>query len=259
MLRTMSALSFGPPGSGLSHGGADCCLEDFPLDELLLDLHVRRFTGHLQVGRPDGADDIFFQGGVVVGMRVRPRVDRLLLYQVLIQLHLCDEAELAVLARARPSDGVEVCRVLIERGLVTPEDVGRAVETQARRRLVQLYELDPTEPLVVNNGLDALSHFHPIHLDIRPTIAFGFVMRAGPERTRALLSRLAGRRVRILVPYDEHRNSYGLPPPVMAALRPLAEGVELEDEAPHLPGLSPAESAGVLLLFERMRLLKVEA
>ena len=72
-----------------------------------------------------------------------------------------------------------------------------------------------------------------------------------------MVHKVRGRMVRILTPYDERRNSYGLPPPVVAALRSLERGFRMVGTVA-LPGLSSEETAGLLLLLDRMALLRVE-
>ena len=106
-------------------------------------------------------------------------------------------------------------------------------------------------------GIERLAHFHAVYVDIRPAIAFGTVVRAAPSRKQAMLQKVRGKRVRLVAPYDEQRNGYGFPPPVLLALQDLALGVSLDGDIA-LPGLSTSETAGVLLLFDRMSLLRIE-
>ena len=71
-----------------------------------------------------------------------------------------------------------------------------------------------------------------------------------------LAQRLAGKRIRMIAPYDEERNAYWLPPRVMGSIRSLSDWLELGD-TPMLPRLDDVTSLGVLLLFERVALLEV--
>lgn len=229
---------------------------DRAFNELLLDLHVRRFTGLLRLGIKEAMDHVFFHGGMVVGMRVTPSQDFPLLRAATLKLRQLNAQDFDTL-RQGLSDGVAFSRELIAQGWLSEEEVGQAMEGQARRRMFQLYDLDPSVPMRLQEGLEALSYFHPIHLDIRPIISFGFVMRSDAAREREIAGRVAGKRVRMIVPYDERRNSYGLPPPVMQAIRPLVQGVVLGSQ-PKLPALGSREVLGVLRLLEQMRLLKIE-
>lgn len=229
-------------------------LGEIPLEELLLRLHVSRFTGSFELGVPGGRDHLFFREGGLVGMRAHPEVDRPLLHRVLGQLGLLTRIQLSVFPDQEFPDGVTLARALIERGLVSQNGITRAVEEQVRRRLFQLYDLDPATPCVVELGLDTMAYFHPVHVDVRPAISFGFVMRSDAERREELAQRMLGRRVRLIGGYDEQRNSYGLPPPVLLAMRSLCEGLDL-GETPSLSGLSAHESLGLLLLLDRMSLL----
>jgi hypothetical protein len=110
----------------------------------------------------------------------------------------------------------------------------------------------------VRQGLDKLAHFHPTHVDLRPAIAYGIVVRADPARKAEIAQSAAFKRVRLVAPYDEKRNSYGLPPPVLVAMRSLSKEPVVFDSVPSLPGLSPDTTAGLLLLLQRMSLVAVE-
>lgn len=127
----------------------------------------------------------------------------------------------------------------------------------ARRRLLQLYER-PESPVWVREGLDRLAGFQPTWVDVRPVIAFGLVVKAAPVRKQAILADTFGKRVRLVAPYDERRNGYGLPPPVLHAMRLLAADGVVFDGATRLPGLDASTTAGLLLLLHRMSLLRLE-
>jgi hypothetical protein len=236
-------------------GALTATLGDQPLDELLFTLHTGRFTGALRVGRP--ADRVYLREGAVVGLVPPPKQDVEGLAATLVQLKLLSRETLAaVWEDCAPEDGVALVRALLDAALLSPDAVTRATEEHARRRLFALYDRPPETEVELRSGLESLAHFNPVYLDVRPAIAFGMVVRADADRKAALAERVRGRRVGLLAPYDERRNSYGLPPPVLLALRDLAKGVRMQADGA-LPGLSPAETAGVLLLFERMSLLTV--
>jgi hypothetical protein len=100
------------------------------------------------------------------------------------------------------------------------------------------------------NGLELSS------IDILPAVAYGLVMRSDDARRRAVLAYVAHRHVQIVSPYDEQRNRCGLPPPLLAGARVLAEGHVFGAE-PCLPELAPDTTGGLLLLFQRMSILRV--
>ncbi len=244
--------------SALPTGGAlDLTLEDLPFDEVLFTLHTSRFTGALRVHADAEPDRVYFREGVGVGVVPAPAHDVDALAQLLLQMKIMSEEALAAVWDAGPpADGVALCRALLDTGLLGPEAVSRAVEEHARRRLFTLYD-SPGAKLELRAGLESLAHFTPIYLDVRPAIAFGVVVKADPDRKADMARQVRGRKVRLLVPYDERRNSYGLPPPVTLALRDLARGVRLQTEVV-LPGLSASETAGILMLLDRMSLLTIE-
>lgn len=242
----------------LPTGGAlNLSVRDIPLDELLFTLHTGRFTGAMRVVDGDAPDRIYFREGAVVGLAPSPRHDVEPLAELLVQMKLLsDEALGAVWDDGPPEDGVALNRVLLDSGLLGPEDINRAAEEHARRRLFTLYDA-PSADVELRAGLESLAHFNPIYLDVRPAISFGMVVRADSDRKATMARRVRGRSVRLVVPYDERRNSYGLPPPVLIALRDLARGTRLQTDV-KLPGLSASETAGVLMLFDRMSLLQVD-
>jgi len=232
-------------------------LRDVPLDELLFSLHTGRFTGALWVYAGASPDRIYFREGVAVGVVPDPEQDVAPYGQLLVQMKLLSQETLsAVWADMAPSDGVALERALLDNELLTAEQINRGAEEHARRRLFALYD-SPDVDVELKTGLESLAHFSPIYLDVRPAIAFGLVVRADADRKAQLASRVVGKKVGLLAPYDERRNSYGLPPPVLLALRDLAQGVNLRQDV-RLPGLSASETAGVLLLLERMSLLTVQ-
>lgn len=235
----------------------------WPLAELLLTAHAARFTGRVVLrpggrpgrGIPPGADAVFFREGSLVGVeRPGPRGTRGLA-EVLVEEDELEPAEAeAFLGGAK---GVaDLARQLDERGLVARWVLDRAVAEHARRRLFERAG-DEASMVEVRAGIEALASFHPVYIDPRPAIAFGLVVHGRSSDKEAIMKRLAGRRVGLVVPYDAHRNLYGLPPPLLAAAEALSGGLSF-DRPPRFGGLSWSDSAGLLLLLERIGLLELE-
>src|SRR5262245_2929921 len=221
-------------------------LRDIPLEELLLTFHETRFTGAVDVGAPPEVDRVFFREGAVVGLVPYQRQDAQLLGGILVEMKRISRADLdTVLADQTITDGVLLGQRLLSRRLIDEDALNRACAEQARRRLFHLYEYGEA-PVLVREGLHRLARFFPTYVDVRPAIAYGMVMRSRTEKKRAMAKRAAHLRARILSPYDEKRNSYGLPPPAIQAMRLLAEGVEFE-AVPSLPGLNAEMTAGLLV------------
>lgn len=238
-------------------GALDFSLSDMPLDELLFALHTGRFTGAVRVSLDETTDRIYFREGAAVGMVPAAAHDVQPYAHLLVQMKLLSEETLtAVWSDAEPEDGVALERALLDNELLDAETMRRAAEEHARRRLFALYD-SPDAEVRVRAGLRSLAHFSPIYLDVRPAIAFGMVVRSSADRKATIADRVRGRFVRLLAPYDERRNSYGLPPPVLQALRDLGSGVNLQQEV-QLQGISASDTAGLLLLFDCMSLLKIE-
>lgn len=230
-------------------------LADIPLDEMLLTLHVSRFTGSISVG-DHPPDYLYLRGGTVVGVRPKEHLAAQLLGQVLVQLKVLDQRSLDQVLAEGAGDGLLLGQRLLNGGWIAAEDLDRACAEQGRRRLFHLYEYDDA-PVVVCQGLERLSNFHPTFVDLRPAIAYGMVVRADAARKQEVVDRVKNRSARLTVPYDEQRNSYGLPPAVLHGVRQLSNGGIAFDDAPALPGLGTDETAGVLMLFDRMSLLEI--
>jgi hypothetical protein len=232
-------------------------LRDIPLEELLLTFHETRFIGAVDVGAMPEVDRVFFREGAVVGLQPYQHLDAQLLGGILVEMKRLSRSDLdQVLADKTVTDGVLLGQRLLARRLIDEDTLNRACAEQARRRLFHLYEYEAA-PVLVREGIHRLARFFPTYVDVRPAIAYGMVMRSATEKKRAMAKRAANHHARILAPYDEKRNSYGLPPPVLQGMRLLAEGVEFE-AVPSLPGLNAEMTAGLLVLLERMSLLRLE-
>jgi hypothetical protein len=232
-------------------------LLDIPLEELLLTFHETRFTGAVDVGALPEVDRVFFREGAVVGLVPYRHLDAQLLGGILVEMKRLSRADLdAVLADRSVTDGVLLGQKLIARALIDEDTLNRACAEQARRRLYQLYDA-PEAPVLVREGINRLARFFPTYVDVRPAIAYGLVMRSSAERKRDISHRVTNHFVRVVAPYDEKRNSYGLPPPVLSGMRTLSDGVTF-DNVPTLAGLNAEMTAGLLLLLERMSLLRIE-
>lgn len=242
----------GRPGSDIR-----TTLSEVALDELLFAVHTGRFTGAVRLGGLPEADRLCFRDGAFVGMRPRPSVDGAGLQAALLSLRLLSRATLAALTDDGPCPPKALAKVLVEHRMVTAADLQRAIDEHTRRRLFALYDLPPATPVRALQGLDHVAEFWPVSIDVRPVVAFGVVARANAFRRAAMMDKVKGRTVRLQSPYDETRNSYGLPPPILYALKSLQRGVSL-DRSDSLPGLSVEETAGVLLLLDRMALLHIE-
>lgn len=232
-------------------------LADHPLDEVLFGLHTQRFTGAMRVGPDVDYDRLYFREGAVVGLMPPDARGVALLCEVIPQLRILDGGQLEGFVRAsQPKDVLELGQALVQAGWLTSDALDRAMDEMARHRLFALYSENQTRIRLLE-GIEKLAYFHPIHVDVRPAVAFGTVVKPDPAQHTEMVQRFLGKRVRLTVPYDENRNSYGLPPPVLIALRDLARGVKL-GVPPRLPTLSERQTIGVLRLFDRMSLLSVE-
>jgi hypothetical protein len=232
-------------------------LAELPLAELLLTVHTSRFTGSIAIG-DHPADHVFLRDGGVVGVTPKRHLQAQLLGEVLVHARALDRETLdQVLAEDDLSDGQLFGQRLLHHQMITAEDLDRACAEQARRRLFSLYDEHTDAPVLLCEGMKRLASFQPTQVDVRPAIAFGMVVRGERRRKDEVARRVANRTVRLAAPYDEQRNSYGLPPAVLQGIRGMSSGEMTLDDPPKLPGLGAEETAGVLLLFDRMSLLEI--
>ncbi len=255
----LSAMDVGALSEAVMVRGAEVTLTlgEVALDELLLTVHTGRFTGAVRVGEPPESDRLCFRDGAFVGMKPRPSADARGFTETLLALRMLTPETLSALSDDGTREPRSLAKSLVEQRLLEERDLRRAIEEHTRRRLFALYDLTRPTPIRIREGIEHVAGFWPVPIDVRPIVAFGMVVRADPERRSGMLAKVRGRTARIVTPYDERRNSYGLPPPVVAALRSLERGHRMEGDMA-LPGLSSAETAGLLLLLDRMALLQVD-
>lgn len=229
-----------------------------PLDELLMMLSETRFSGYIEVGEGRNLDRIVFREGRVLDVEPIPHLAVQLLARIMLELDVTDREVLRDTIALDPFQSThELGGRLLEREAVNREALAKVWTEQARRRLFSLY--DRAEEPIRLHRVDIDST--PLELklatiDVLPAVAYGLVMRSDDARRRAVLAYVAHRHVQIVSPYDEDRNRCGLPPPLLAGARTLAEGYVFGAE-PCLPELAPDTTGGLLLLFQRMSLLRV--
>lgn len=266
---------------GLEPGGTmRFPLAALPLADLLLTLHVGRFSGRVVLGMPGdedgaprasrpleggaggrrrygvGADLAFFREGGMVGLERVGLPGVVGLADVLVEQGKLDASEAEAFLGVA-DDGFDLARRLEARGLVARADLDVAVAEHARRRLFARASGEGT-PVRVRAGLNALARFHAVAIDARPAIAFGYVVHGRISEKRAIMERAASRRVRLVARYDAARNAYGLPPPVIAAVRELEGPGLVLSRKPVLRTLSWSDTAGLFLLMDRIGLLVIE-
>lgn len=229
---------------------------DIPLDEVLLTLHETRFTGLGQIGSGGELDKIHLRGGRVIDVVPAAKVHVKLLAEILASHKAVPKEVLdATIAEDANMDGALFARRLVARGHLNREALAKATLEQARRRLFLLYD-HPNATVVLTQGLpEGVSIFHTQTLDLLPSVAYGMVTKANPTRRQAMLAFASHKRARLYASYDEVRNRYGLPPPLLEAMRSLAGDGTVFGSIPCLPGLSPEITAGLLLLLQRTALL----
>ena len=255
----MSAPSLDQILRALSLGGeVRLSARSVPLDELLMTLNETRFGGLVEIGEGADLDTIVFREGRVIDVRAVPHLSVQLLCRLIMEHDLCEREVLRDAVALDPFQSVaQLGGRLLSVHAMNREALAKVWTEQARRRLFYLYEradqpvrLRRVEVPPPPNELELSS------IDILPAVAYGLVMRSDDARRRAVLAYVAHRHVQIVSPYDEERNRCGLPPPLLAGARVLASGHVFGAE-PCLPDLAPDTTGGLLLLFQRMSILRV--
>jgi hypothetical protein len=236
-------------------------LAHFPIDELLLTLHETRFTGVVEFGRSEEADRVHFRDGKVLDVLPCRYIHVQQLARILMESGAVGGKALrSVIEEDANMDGVALAKLLMERGLVSEEELRSSWTEQARRRLFYLYDhaAAPATVRQIEGGPETfVSEATPI--DLLPAVAYGLVVRSSPARRRAMLAFAANKQATLVTAYDEKRNRCGLPPPLVDASRLLSLGGAKLGSVPCLPGLTPQTTAGLLLLFQRIGLLTLQA
>ena len=230
-------------------------LADISLADILLGMHVERFTGVIELSQPAEQQIFFLHQGQLVGGELRGEGGRDQLLSHLIQYKLVDTED-ARGFQSLTETQLELISLLFEQRILTREQVDRAVIESIRR---QIFALVPRSNLTIeiSTGDDQLVSFHPVVIDLRPIIAFGVVAHSRVAERQMFIERISGRTFHIQMPYNKERNVLGLPPPVVAATSKLVEeGFEALTRPFVLPGLGEQETLGLLMLFDKMGLLR---
>jgi hypothetical protein len=254
----MSGITFDEILRSLPDGGeVRISLQDFPLDELLVTVHETRFTGRLWVTKDEQRDEVRLRRGQVLRVTPRPDVYMDLLRACLLDLELVEEsvldAQITADTRLTANDVID-CFVL--RKLIDIEGIKKFNYEIAKRRLLNLFEL-PDAQILVENGFEENEDVDCLLLSPLPAIAYGLVVCASPARRNAMLAFAANQFAKLDVSYDGERNRLGLPKTFVGAVERLSTKGIFFGKQPCLPGLTPEDTAGLLLLFRRMGLLSL--
>jgi len=240
-----------------ANGEMKVTLSDIPLDELLITFHETRFTGRVWIQFKEDRDELRFRRGQILRVIPGEKVHLRHLHTSLLELGLVDKStfEAQHLADARLS-APDLLDCFVLRRLIDLEDVKKVHYELAQRRLLELFDLVESE-VVVENSFDAPEDAESILLSPLPAVAYGLVARASPARRQAMLAFAANRFAKLNVSYDSARNRLGLPEVFVTAVDRLSTRGIYFGAQPCLPGLTPEDTAGLLLLFRRMGLLNL--
>ena len=230
-------------------------LSDFPLDELLLTAHETRFTGRIILQSGNEADEVFLHRGKI--SRVIPRSDlrKQILRDALIGLALITEEVIQAQFEADPRlNASDLLDCFVLRKILPVDHVPSVEYEMARRHMLSLFSLAQSHVTVLSEREYSNSQYSWL-MNPLPTIAYGMVACAAPARRQAMLAFAGNQFARLNVAYDLKRNRLGLPKEFMAAVERLSNKGIFFGNQPCLPGLTPDDTAGVLLLFRRLGLL----
>jgi|GEM_PF-2328015 len=230
-------------------------LSDFPLDELLMTAHETRFTGRLILKSGTETDEVFLHRGKVSRVIPRAGARKKFLRQSLIGLSLVTEELIVDQFEAAPGLSANDILDYLVLQKILPIDAVPSVEYEmARRHILGLFGLTQAHVTALSEREYNNSQYSWL-LNPLPMIAYGLVACAAPARRQAMLAFAGNQFARLNIAYDLKRNRLGLPKKFIAAVERLSkEGIFFGNQ-PCLPGLTSAETAGVLLLFRRLGLL----
>ena len=227
-----------------------------PFDELLVTLHETRFVGAVEIGEGENVDRLRLREGQIVAARPPAQAHLRLVTELMASRHIMSGEALRELLTAAPNlqaDGVLIRAKRL--GLVGDDRLEDLRCDVIRARLFEMYDRGP-QPVFIQQGasgdFSANKSVNPL-----PAVAYGIVNRAHPARRRAMLALAAGKRVSLECAYDVRRNRYGLPENMLSAIDHLnSKGVVLGPSR-CLPGIDAFQTAGILLLFQRVGLLRM--
>jgi hypothetical protein len=229
-------------------------LSDIPLDELLLTLHETRFTGACSVEHDEVRDRLLFRKGQVQKVEPPKAVHLHHLRETLVGRQMMSpEVVDEQIARDPRLDAIDVAECFLYRGLLDDAQVQAVLYLIGRKRLFELYDLEGQ--VHVRQGWPAEEAIAGIPINPLPAVAYGIAVRASDTRRRAMLAYASHKQVRLTCKYDVERNRWGLPGPLCEAADRLATEGARFGATPQLDGLTPDNTAGLLLLFQRMGLL----
>ena len=232
-------------------------LNAFPLDELLLTAHETRFTGRITLRSPNETNQVFLHRGKISRVIPSSALRKELLRQSLIGLSLMTEEVIQAQFDADPRlSASDILDCFVLRKLLQVTEVPTVEYEIARRHMLGLFSL-PNAHVTVLREQDKPGSQHSWLMNPLPTIAYGMVACAAPARRQAMLAFAGNQFARLNVAYDLKRNRLGLPKEFMAAVERLSNKGIFFGSQPCLPGLTPDDTAGVLLLFRRLGLLSL--
>jgi hypothetical protein len=238
-------------------GEVKIALQDFPLDELLVTAHETRFTGRLWVRSQQGRDEIRLRRGQIVRVNPRKEVCVSVLRTSILRLALLPESTVdAQISADERFTAQDILDCFVLRQLIDLEGVRKLNYETAKRHILELFNLSEAEVLV-ESGFEDIEDADCLLLSPLPAIAYGLVVCANAARRNAMLAFASKQFAKLNVSYDSERNRLGLPKTFMAAVQRLSTKGIFFGQQPCLPGLTPEDTAGLLLLFRRMGVLSL--
>jgi curved DNA-binding protein CbpA len=173
-------------------------LADVPLPTLLQQLFAGKVTGVLQLHNRAGRHDVYLRQGFPVAVTLPGSAE--LLGKVLLEMGILDEATYKKTLAEPPADGQRYGDMLLQKGLVTAEQIRLALKAQVRRKLHRLfflndctYELIPGEHDQGVQGQESL-RIHPAR-----AIYHGVRSAWNDERLKGALGVLENRAVKCVL------------------------------------------------------------
>jgi curved DNA-binding protein CbpA len=185
-------------------------LADEPLPTLLHQLFAQKATGVLHILSRAGRHDVFLRAGYPVAVTLPGSVE--LLGKVLLEMGIIDEATYKETLAQPPPEGQRYGDMLLEKRLVTEEQIRLALKAQVRRKLHRLFFLnDGTFELDVREHDQGVQRQESLRIHPARAIYHGVRSAWNDERLQSALFLLEDRAIKCILSAEDVAR-YGVGP-----------------------------------------------
>lgn len=185
-------------------------LADEPLPSLLHQLFAQQTTGVLHIDNRAGRHDVFLRAGFPVAVTLPGSAE--LLGKVLFEMGIIDEATYKRTLAEPPPNGQRYGDMLLQKGIVSEDQVRLALKAQVRRKLHRLFFLDDGQYELANGEHDqGLQRTESLRIHPARAIYHGVRSAWNAERLGGALFLLDGKAIKCTLAAEEVAR-YGVGP-----------------------------------------------